>query len=182
MPPRSPLDDDARDDAAFAEAMRGARPLPPGTSRITGAAVPASRPTRARARAPRPGPAFIVERTEETVSGRAADVGGPVVRALRRGDPPVAARLDLHGRAAAEVPRALAGFLTAARSRGARAALVIHGRGQGSEAGHAVLRPAVWDWLATSAAASVGVMAFSTAAPRDGGTGATVVLLHRAGR
>jgi DNA-nicking Smr family endonuclease len=183
MPAGSPPGDgDAPDDDAFAEAMRGARPLSAGAARITGAALPTSRPTRTpQAAAPR-APAFFVERTEETVSGRAADVGAPVVRALRRGDPPVAARLDLHGRAAADVPRALDRFFTAARTRGARAALVIHGRGQGSEAGHPVLRPAVWDWLATSAAASVGVMAFSSAAPRDGGAGATVVLLRRAGR
>ena len=171
---------DANDDDAFLEAMRGVRPLPGARPvRVTGASPPA--------RAPRPLPppakaAFIVERTEETISGRAADVGAPVVRALRKGDPPVVARLDLHGRSVAAVPGALERFFTAARTRGARAALVIHGRGQGSEEGHAVLRPAVWDWLATSAAARVGVMAFSTAGPRDGGAGATVALLRRPGR
>jgi DNA-nicking Smr family endonuclease len=173
-------DDPAPDDEIFLEAMRGVRPLPGArTVRGTGVSPPARAP---RPPAPPPAPAFIVERTEEMISGRAADVGTPVVRALRKGDPPVVARLDLHGRAVAEVPRALDRFLTAARTRGARAAVVIHGRGQGSEAGHAVLRPAVWDWLATSAAASVGVMAFSTAGPRAGGAGATLVLLRRPGR
>src|SRR4051794_24259514 len=132
------------DDDAFLEAMRGVRPLPGArTVRPTGAAPPVRAP---RPPAPPSVPAFIVERTDEMVSGRAADVGASVVRALRKGDPPVVARVDLHGRAVADVPRALDRFLTAVRTRGARAALVIHGRGQGSEAGQAVLRPAVWDW------------------------------------
>ena len=65
------------------------------------------------------------------------------------------------------------------RADGRRAVLVIHGRGQNSEAGEPVLRPALHDWLASAAGARAGVMAFAPAPPRAGGTGATVVLLRR---
>ena len=60
--------------------------------------------------------------------------------------------------------------------------LVIHGRGQNSEGGTAVLRPALAEWLAGAAAARVGVMAFAPAPARAGGVGATVVLLRRLDR
>ena len=54
---------------------------------------------------------------------------------------------------------------------------MIHGRGHGSDAGGPVLRPAIWEWLASAAAARCGVMAFASARPREGGAGATVILL-----
>ena len=174
MAPGPPPDDDD----AFAQAMRGARPLPGArVVRDDGPRAPRRPPRAAATLAAR---LFIVERTDDSVSGRATDVGMPVVRALRGGEPPIAARLDLHGRITADVGHAVERFLVAARTRGARAALLIHGRGRGSDAGP-VLRPVVWDWLESAAAARAGVMAFSTASPRDGGAGATVVLLRRSG-
>jgi DNA-nicking Smr family endonuclease len=179
MAPGRPPDGSDEDADAFAEAMRGARPL--GGPRDTRADAPPTRRPGKRMPVPAASP-FIVERTDENIAGRAADVGPPVVRALRAGDPPVDARLDLHGRAAADAAHALERFLVAARSRAARVALVIHGRGQGSESGAPVVRPAVWDWLASPAAARAGVKAFSSAAPREGGVGATLVLLRRPGR
>jgi DNA-nicking Smr family endonuclease len=167
-------DDDAR---AFEEAMRGAR-------RLRGPRVPAPAdgprlaPAPAGPRAPA-GPAFDVAVDGDAITGRARGVSVALVRRLRDGEPPIAARLDLHGRVLGDVGGALARFVAAARARGQRAGLVIHGRGRNSEAGAPVLRPAVWDWLASAAAARAGVMAFVTASPRDGGAGATVVLLRR---
>jgi len=75
--------------------------------------------------------------------------------------------------------RELERFVTSSAARGARALLVIHGRGRGSDADGPVLRPAVWEWLASAAAERAGVMAFTSARPRDGGDGATLVLLRR---
>jgi DNA-nicking Smr family endonuclease len=160
-------DDEAR---AFAEAMRGARRLPgPAVTVADDAPVPA-----ARAGAPRPpsaaGSLFEVEEAGESISGRARDVSAQLLRALRAGEPPIAARLDLHGRVLADVAREVERFIVASRSRGCRVLLLIHGRG---------LRPAVWEWLRSPAAARAGVMAFASARPRDGGAGATVVLLRR---
>jgi len=172
-------DDD--DDDAFAEAMRGARPLPPGHPRVTGPPAAAARRKRAPAAAAAAAP-FVVEQVGDGISGRAPDVAIKLVRELRAGAPAVDAQLDLHGRARAEALRGLEKFAVTARARGARALLVIHGSGHRSDADGPVLRPAVWEWLASAAAARAGVMAFTSARPRDGGVGATLVLLRRAPR
>jgi DNA-nicking Smr family endonuclease len=167
------------EDAAFAEAMRGAHPLAPGRARVTGAAPPAP-PRRTPAAAPVS--PFIVEQTGDGIAGRARDVAAKLLRELRGGAHAIDARLDVHGRGRADALRALERFVVAARSRGARGLLVIHGRGHGSDAGGPVLRPAVWEWLATAAAEQCGVMAFASARPRDGGDGATMIWLRRTER
>ncbi len=161
--------------------MRGARRIEGGARRVTGspAAGRASPKTRA-VPAPRGnGPPFEVERVGDAVSGRAADVSADVLRGLRRGDHRPEARLDLHGQTREEALRAVERFVLRSRADGHRAVLVIHGRGQNSEAGEPVLRPALQEWLASAAAARAGVMAFAPAPARAGGTGATVVLLRR---
>jgi DNA-nicking Smr family endonuclease len=175
-----PRDDDAR---AFEEAMRGARRMEGGARRVIGTPADASRSAPAKGRAvPTPGgnrPLFDVERVGEGVAGRAADVSVEVLRGLRRGDHRPEARLDLHGQTRDESLRAVERFLLRSRADGHRAVLVIHGRGQNSEAGEPVLRPALHEWLAGAASARAGVMAFAPAPPRAGGTGATIVLLRR---
>jgi DNA-nicking Smr family endonuclease len=173
---------DSDDDDAFAEAVRGARPLGLRDARVTAPPRLTPEPRRKRPLAAAPPAAFVVEQTGDEIVGRAADVSLKLVRELRAGAQAVEARLDLHGRGRAEALRALESFVAGARARGVRAVLVIHGRGRGSEAGGPVLRPALWDWLASPAAERSGVMAFATARPRDGGAGATVVLLRRPGR
>jgi DNA-nicking Smr family endonuclease len=173
-------DRDHADDDAFAEAVRGARPLAKRDARAT--IPPANQPRRSRP-APAAGatPRCIVEQSGDAITGRAPDVSNKVLRELRAGAHAVEARLDLHGRGRADTLRGLESVVTGARARGARALLVIHGRGHGSDAGGPVLRPAVWEWLASTTAERCGVMAFASAGPRDGGAGATIVLLRRAG-
>jgi DNA-nicking Smr family endonuclease len=170
------------DDDAFAEAVRGARPLGQRDARVTAPQPAIAEPRRKRPATAPPPAAFIVEQTGDEITGRAADVSLKLLRELRAGAHPVEARLDLHGRGRAEAVRALDSFVAGARARGARALLVIHGRGRGSETGGPVLRPALWQWLASAAAERSGVMAFVSARPRDGGAGATMVLLRRQGR
>jgi DNA-nicking Smr family endonuclease len=178
--PRSPSDDEAPagdDEArAFGEAMRGARPLDDGPRRVNGAPQPAG---RRRAAAPMANAAPPMETGDDGLSGRAPDVSVALLRALRRGEPRPQARLDLHGRKRDEALRATETFVQRARGEGRRAVLVIHGRGNGSEAGAPVLRPALQAWLGSAAAARAGVMAFAPATARDGGAGATLILLRR---
>lgn len=177
MPPNDRRGDDDDDDHAFAEAMRGARPLPAGPARVVAPpAAPSRRKPAAAAAAVSP---FVVEQTGETIAGRASDVALKLLQELRAGTHALDARVDLHGRARAQALRDLERFVIAARARGDRCLLVIHGRGHGSDAGGPILRPAVWEWLASPAAERCGVMAFASARPRDGGDGATVVLLRR---
>jgi DNA-nicking Smr family endonuclease len=180
-------DDDAR---AFAEAMRGAKPLEPdGRGRVPG------RPAPARGGAPRrvggapadvdlerplgAGGAFAIETTGESIAARAPGVDARRLRRLKAGEPGAEARLDLHGRAREEALRALERFIAAARDDGKRCVLVIHGRGAHSEGDAPVLKPLVWRWLADAPASAAAVLAFASARPAEGGDGATRVLLRK---
>ena len=95
------------------------------------------------------------------------------VRRLRRGQMPIAAEADLHGMRIREALTLLEDFLRDCRADRLRCVRVIHGKGLGSRDGHAVLKWQVDSWLRRHD----GVMAFCSAQPRDGGTGAVYVLL-----
>ncbi len=95
------------------------------------------------------------------------------VTRLRRGQIPIAAEADLHGTRIHEARVLLEEFLRECRAEGLRCVRVIHGKGLGSRDGQAVLKWEVDGWLRRHD----GVMAFCTAQPRDGGTGAVYVLL-----
>jgi DNA-nicking Smr family endonuclease len=69
-------------------------------------------------------------------------------------------------------------FLRTTRMRGERCVLVIHGKGEHSLRGSAVLRGEIAAWLSQSSA-SEHVAAFATARTGDGGEGAVYVLLRR---
>ena len=96
--------------------------------------------------------------------------------ALRRGDPEPDERIDLHGTRRDAAGVLLAKRLTSAVAQGLRCVIVIHGRGQRSASGEAVLRDALPDWL-TRGKAAENVQAFAPAPERLGGAGATLVLL-----
>ncbi|HEY5657857.1 MAG TPA: Smr/MutS family protein [Myxococcota bacterium] len=162
------------DGESFADAVRDATPL---KSRDKVHAPPgAAKPARPAAGVEAPG--FAVEARGGSVEGRALDVSRKMLARLRRGDFPVDSELDLHGLTAGPARRRLVEHLEAARSRGARGVLVIHGRGLHSEA-TPVLREELPRWLQESPLAA-WVMAFCTAPANRGGPGALLVLLRRA--
>lgn len=97
------------------------------------------------------------------------------LRRLRRGQIPIEAETDLHGMRAREARRLLGAFLRECRDQGLRCVRVIHGKGRGSRGGQAVLKWEVDRWLR----ADDGVLAFCSAQPRHGGSGALYVLLRR---
>ena len=121
MPPNDRRGDDHDDDDhAFAEAMRGARPLPAGHAHVVAPpAAPSRRKPPAAAASVSP---FVVEQTGETIAGRASDVAVKLLHELRGGTHALDARIDLHGRARAQALRDLERFVIAARARGERAA------------------------------------------------------------
>jgi DNA-nicking Smr family endonuclease len=123
---------------------------------------------------------FEVERSGERCEGLAHGIDRAHLARLRRGEQRVERRVDLHGLTAAEARRALAAELRAAFAEGVRCVLVVHGRGLHSEAGP-VLRDGLAEWLTAPPLAPL-VMAFASAQPRDGGPGASYVLLRRARR
>lgn len=96
-----------------------------------------------------------------------------VLRDLARGRWAVQARLDLHGLRVEEARRAVVAFLAAARRQGARCVCIIHGKGQRSPGGEAVLRQRVRTWLVQRDE----VLAYCDAPPGLGGSGAVQILL-----
>ncbi len=98
-----------------------------------------------------------------------------VLKRLRRGRYAMQAELDLHGLSRAQAGAELAAFLADCRQRGLTGVRIIHGKGRRSANDGPVLKPAVAGWLRRRAE----VLAFCTARPVDGGSGALYVLLAR---
>jgi len=98
-----------------------------------------------------------------------------VVRKLRRGQFLTEAELDLHGLRIEDARTAVAGFLDAAARHGLRCVHIVHGKGYGSAQAMPVLKNKLNSWLRQRPE----VLAFCSARPVDGGTGAVYVLLKR---
>lgn len=101
-------------------------------------------------------------------------VSHSTLRKLRRGQYRIEAKLDLHGLNLAEARLSLLTFIRKHRYQNQRCVLVIHGKGWRSSNQGPVLKPNVNHWLRQLDE----VLAFNSARPVDGGTGAVYVLLR----
>src|SRR5882762_3442928 len=184
----------ATDDAlAFRAAVRDVKPLT--QTPLPAGLVKASRHARRRKPAPTPEDLAVtmplvdsmplIDGNGETPSGdsiaggdalsfQRAGVRTQVVRRLRRGLFPIEDELDLHGLSQTAARDQLAQFLAFNRAAGRRCVRIIHGKGYRSGARGPVLKIAVDLWLRHH----LDVMAFTSARPIDGGTGAVYVLLR----
>ena len=97
-----------------------------------------------------------------------------VLRRLGRGQYALASELDLHGMTVALAKQELDAFLAGCQDRGRRCVRIIHGKGRGSGNRGPVLKAKVALWLRRRD----DVLAFCSARPVDGGTGALYVLLR----
>jgi DNA-nicking Smr family endonuclease len=153
----------------FLDAVTDVVPLEPGQrDRVRVSPLPTKRVRSSTL--PSPVPLTIEDR-----GARAPGISRAQLATLRRGGVHVEATLDLHGHDVARAEIALADFLLDSARLGRRCVLVIHGRGLHS-GGVAVLRDAVIGALTGSLSGLV--RAFVTAAPRDGGEGATYVMVR----
>jgi DNA-nicking Smr family endonuclease len=98
-----------------------------------------------------------------------------VLRKLRRGQFTVQGELDLHGMTVPVARAALAAFLRTSLRAGSRCVRIVHGKGHGSPGRRPVLKELLPGWLRQRKE----VLAFCSATPPDGGTGAVYVLLVR---
>lgn len=96
-----------------------------------------------------------------------------VFRKLRGGRYPIAAELDLHGLTSKEARNLLYEFLTIIDIPNNYCVRIIHGKGHRSENQKAILKTKTYHWLKHHER----VLAFYSALPADGGTGAVYVLL-----
>lgn len=97
-----------------------------------------------------------------------------VFRKLRLGHYPVDASLDLHRRTVAEAREDVWGFIRECLRREARVLIITHGKGRHSDT-PAILKSHVNKWLRQLP----DILAFHSAQPRHGGTGAVYVLLRK---
>ena len=189
-PAETPLSDD--DMRVFEQAMSGVKPLSQAERRQRSAVVvnPPPAPRRSRAASDdalaradladlvQKHDRFVLDEVGEAVSGLAPGIDRKLLQRLRAGDYPVEAELDLHQRSRAEAGVEVERFLARARAEGKRCVLVIHGRGLNSGPEGAVLLAATRDWL-TQGPLRRHVLAFASAPPAHGGTGAMLILLRR---
>lgn len=94
---------------------------------------------------------------------------------LRNAKLPLENHLDLHGKTVAQARTSLQQFISECTHLGCRCALVIHGKGYSSPNNKPVIKAYVNRWLQESSS----VLAFSSALPCDGGSGAVYVLFKR---
>ena len=171
--------DDERD--LFHAAMRGVRPLSAPVR-----AVPTRRKPPPRAHQPRAEHAAVLRESlappgaeldiqpGDSMQYRQAGVPETVLRRLRRGEYRIEAEIDLHGMRLAEARVRLREFLLAALARRLQCLRIVHGKGLRSGQRGPVIKNAVHSLLRRLDS----VIAFTSAAMRDGGTGATLVLLR----
>ena len=96
-----------------------------------------------------------------------------LLRQLKRGQFSVGDDLDLHQMNAAAAQASIVAFLAEARQAGVRCVRIIHGKGLRSKAAGPVLK-ALTDRMLRR---RDDVIAFASARPAQGGTGAVIVLL-----
>ena len=96
-----------------------------------------------------------------------------VFKKLKKGQFSVGAELDLHGHTRPEAQVALARFIQVSRENNIRCVRIIHGKGYGSSNQGPIIKPLVNKWLQQRNE----ILAFCSARPNDGGTGAVYVLL-----
>lgn len=112
------------------------------------------------------------------IEGAGPGIDRNLLRSLRRGDFSVQGRLDLHGMTQAQAKDAVERFLADSRRAKKRCVLIVHGRGLNSTDQIPVLKEGLKSWLSQKRIGQM-VLAFATARPQDGGTGAVYVLLRR---
>lgn len=141
----------------------GAKPPPKKSSAIAA-------PRKHQAPPPRPLP----ELTHADQPG----LDKSTAKRMRRGQVQIEGRIDLHGLTQAEAHRALDAFLDASWRAGKREVLVITGKGTRADGSIGVLRQEVPRWL-NEQPNRAKIVAFSHAAPKDGGEGALYVRLKK---
>jgi len=116
--------------------------------------------------------------SDEYIEGSITGVSRNIMKKLKRGKLPIQDHIDLHGLTKKEAEFEVRQFLINSQKRGFRCVLIVHGRGLNSPDSIPVLKERLPVWLNRGPARKI-VMAFSSAQPYDGGTGAIYVLLRK---
>jgi len=180
MTGRDDTDEDAR---LFRDAIGGVRPL----KRVAPLPPTKPRPAPEPAQSDRDEARVRDELLVHAFDPAAIEVGDEIhylkqgqpqrlLKRLRRGHFSVRAELDLHEMTIAVAREAIRSFLDECLARGEYCVRIVHGKGLRSRADGPVLKRLT----ATLLARRKDVLAYASARPAQGGTGAVVVLLGRA--
>jgi DNA-nicking Smr family endonuclease len=120
---------------------------------------------------------FDFSDTDEYIEAIQKGVDRRLLRRLRRGEYSFQAHLDLHGLNRSQARGKVGEFIRKSTMEGKKCVLIVHGRGHGSKDNIPVLKTKLAAWL-TRGAIGKKVLAYTSAMPYDGGTGAVYVLLR----
>jgi DNA-nicking Smr family endonuclease len=120
---------------------------------------------------------FDLSYTDEFQEGHVKGLHPHILRNLKEGRFPIQENIDLHGYTLAEAQSLLATVIPRKAAMGCRTILIIHGRGLRSPDGIPVLKLNLGNLLLRSSIRKY-ILAFVTALPYDGGTGACYVRLR----
>lgn len=116
--------------------------------------------------------------SDEYIEGAVSGISRKIMKHLKQGKIPVQDHIDLHGQTQKEAEVEVRNFLISSQKRGLRCVLIVHGRGLNSPDSIPVLKESLPIWLNRGPARKI-VLAFTSARPYDGGTGAIYVLLRK---
>lgn len=177
------------DSRFFVEAMSGVKPISGGKRLVTREPDPNMRPSHSLKDEDMEVMAHLsdlvtgsaeldITFSDEYIEGSVQGFSLKLMQRLKRGRFPIQDHADLHGLNKREAEVKIRDFLVNSHRRGLRCVLVVHGRGLNSENNIPVLKERLPGWLRKGPAKKI-VLAFSTARPYDGGTGAIYILLRR---
>ena len=110
--------------------------------------------------------------TEEYLSYKSAGIQTKIFAKLKKGQYRPLATIDLHGKTKQESSIAIHNFIANCQTDSIKYVMVIHGKGYNSGA---ILKNHIANLLKNNAE----VLAFCSAKPEDGGTGAVYIILKR---
>lgn len=117
-------------------------------------------------------------KTHDVLSYKKDGVQNGVFRKLRLGQYPIDARLDLHRKTVEEARREVWSFIRDCGRYELRSVMILHGKGDRNPEQIATIKSYVNHWLQEMPE----VLAFHSAQPRHGGTGAVYLLLRKSER
>ena len=120
--------------------------------------------------------------SDEYIEGSVKGFDWKLMQKLKKGLFPIQDYVDLHGMNKRDAEIRIRDFIVKSQRQSLRCVLVVHGKGLNSENHIPVIKEQIPLWLSRGPVRKI-ILAFSTAMPYDGGTGAIYVLLKRpAGR
>jgi DNA-nicking Smr family endonuclease len=173
-----PDDEDIDDDELFRQTMQGVTPLK-AENRVK------HKPAKARPRVRhheelsvdenRFSDAAIPEAVAETLNFARSGVQQNTLKKMRQGKLPIDNNIDLHGMTVTEARSYLLQFLAECEHDSSRVVIIVHGKGYRSRGKIPVIKTMLNRWLRESPE----VLAFHSAKPKHGGSGALYVLLKK---